>query len=147
MIFKILAELSVAKPAWVTAAPISPPMEHGEKVGGEAVVPGEQVPGYCTNKSSEHQNLTPHDYVRMHNTLSQRAPTSVPSKAPIRFKTAAIKTAARGEITLVDTTVAMALAQSCVPFVKSNTRATNTMMTRSTGISSIFQYHFLDSYE
>ena len=55
-------------------------------------------------------------------------------------------TAKRGVTTLVETTVAMALAQSCAPLVKSNTRATRTIRMSRRGISNILQHRFFDGF-
>ena len=66
--------------------------------------------------------------------------TSVPKKAPTRLSDAAMNTAILGESTLVDTMVAMALAESCAPLVKSNTRAMATIARSSRGISSMFEH-------
>ena len=49
--------------------------------------------------------------------------TAVPETAPRKFMTAAISTAVRGDITRVETTVAMALAASLKPLESSKTRA------------------------
>src|SRR5574337_620254 len=62
--------------------------------------------------------------------------TAVEKKAPRMFMLAARTTAAVGERTLVDTTVAMALAQSCQPFAMSKTTARIMMKIR---ISCMFQ--------
>jgi hypothetical protein len=52
-------------------------------------------------------------------------------KAPAKFRTADMRTAERGDIARVETEVAMALAVSWKPLVKSNTRAVATTMTRT----------------
>src|SRR5512137_3057049 len=62
--------------------------------------------------------------------------TAVVRKAPRMFMKAARVTAAPGERTFVETTVAMALAQSCHPFATSNSTA-RTMITIR--ISGMFQ--------
>ena len=67
--------------------------------------------------------------------------TLVPRNAPIKLSDAAMTTATRGLSTLVETTVAMALAQSWAPLVKSKISATTTMSTSSTGTSNILEHH------
>ncbi len=52
--------------------------------------------------------------------------TAVDMKAPATFNKPASRTAATGLKTRVETTVAMALALSCQPFEKSNSRASTT---------------------
>ena len=54
--------------------------------------------------------------------------TAVPTSAPIRFQNAAHMTAARGLRTLVETTVAIALAVSWKPLMYSNVRAASRTM-------------------
>src|SRR5262249_19123149 len=58
-----------------------------------------------------------------------------------KLKNAAQTTAARGDSTRVDTTVAMELAASCMPLRKSKTKAKaiNTQITRGRGASNIAQ--------
>src|SRR6185437_2249583 len=58
--------------------------------------------------------------------------TLVEISAPITFMTAASARASRGVSALVDTEVAIALAESWKPLVKSNPSATTTMTTTST---------------
>ena len=58
--------------------------------------------------------------------------TAVPEIAPMKFIPAAMITAAKGDITRVDTTVAMAFAESLKPFAKSNDTAI-----RSTSIKKV----------
>ena len=60
--------------------------------------------------------------------------TAVDMKAPKTFKTAAKSTAAKGDKTLVETTVAMAFALSCHPLEKSKSRAK--MMTNNNDVSN-----------
>ena len=51
--------------------------------------------------------------------------TAVPKRnAATKLKNAAQKTATSGESTRVDTTVAIEFAESCIPLMKSKTRAT-----------------------
>ena len=50
--------------------------------------------------------------------------TAVPKRnAATKLKNAAQKTAVKGESTRVDTTVAIEFAESCIPLMKSKTRA------------------------
>ncbi len=57
--------------------------------------------------------------------------TAVPNrKAATKLKKAAQNTATRGESTRVETTVAIEFAESCIPLMKSKTRAT-AMMSRT----------------
>ena len=53
-------------------------------------------------------------------------------KAPAKFRTADSATAKRGDIARVETDVAIALAVSWKPLVKSNASAVTTTMTRTT---------------
>src|SRR5512139_645057 len=62
--------------------------------------------------------------------------TAVVRKAPRMFMNAAMVTAAPGDRTFVETTVAMALAQSCQPLAISNSTARMMIRTR---ISGMFQ--------
>ncbi len=56
--------------------------------------------------------------------------TPVPKiRKATKLKNAAQRTACRGDRTRVETTVAMELAASCMPFVKSNASATRMMKT------------------
>src|SRR5438477_4641891 len=57
--------------------------------------------------------------------------TAVPESAPTKFSTPAISTARPGESTRVATTVAMALAVSWKPLMKSNTRPRTRISNRS----------------
>ena len=57
--------------------------------------------------------------------------TSVEMSAPTTFATAAIASATRGVRALVEIDVAIALAESWKPLVKSKPRATTTMTTTS----------------
>ena len=56
---------------------------------------------------------------------------AVETKAPTMFMTAAMATAMRGESARVETEVAMALAVSWKPLVKSNASAMTTIVTSS----------------
>src|SRR5215213_9924408 len=60
------------------------------------------------------------------------AATARDRNAPTKFRTEASATANRGDIARVDTDVAIALAVSWNPFVKSNASAVATTMTRTT---------------
>ena len=62
--------------------------------------------------------------------------TAVVRKAPKMFMVAARATATKGDRTLVDTTVAIAFAESCHPFVMSKATARIMMKVR---ISCVFQ--------
>src|SRR6266498_6160476 len=64
--------------------------------------------------------------------------TAVVRKAPAMFMVAARITACRGERTFVDTTVAMAFAQSCQPFATSKSTARTMMRIRT---SCIFEHY------
>src|SRR5205085_5881758 len=70
------------------------------------------------------------------------AATFVVRNAPARLSTAASRTATRGFRARVETEVAMALAASLKPLVKSNTSAT-TIMSTTTRPLAIFQHHVL----
>ena len=60
------------------------------------------------------------------------AATSSEMKAPAKFRTADRSTAKRGDMARVETDVAIALAVSWKPLVKSNASAVTTTMTRTT---------------
>ena len=68
--------------------------------------------------------------------LATVAATSSEMKAPTKFRTAAIPTAAFGDIARVEIDVATALAVSWKPFVKSNARAVATTMIRMRSLST-----------
>ena len=68
------------------------------------------------------------------------AATATDTNAPAKFSTAAIATAARGDIARVDTLVAIAFAVSWNPFVKSKKSAT---ATTAASVSSSTGYAFL----
>ena len=57
--------------------------------------------------------------------------TAVPEIAPTKFIPAAMMTAARGDITRVDTTVAIAFAESLKPLAKSKATAINMTIIRN----------------
>src|SRR5204863_7428135 len=73
--------------------------------------------------------------------------TAVPVRAPVRLKNAAIVIAWRGVSTLVETTVAMALAASWKPLMYSKTTAARTtrmkriIQTVAETFSRIFEHH------
>jgi hypothetical protein len=68
--------------------------------------------------------------------------TLVERYAPAKFNVPASNTAARGERTLVETTVAIAFAASFQPLAKSNIRATTTTNTIRTSGSTIYPPRF-----
>lgn len=65
--------------------------------------------------------------------------TAVDMKAPATLRTPAAITATKGLTTLVETTVAIALALSCHPFEKSN-RSASTTTTSNIPVSSGIQH-------
>ena len=75
-------------------------------------MPCEQVPAYRPDQGRKHQRLAVCDNIGVDNARSERVGDLVPKNAPIRLRVAAMMTAVRGLSTLVETTVAMALAQS-----------------------------------
>jgi hypothetical protein len=70
------------------------------------------------------------------------AATLIETKAPAKFRTAAMSTAARGPSAPVDTLVAIEFAVSWKPFVKSKKSAT-TMTATSRMVVSVMSYWFL----
>ena len=65
------------------------------------------------------------------------AATAKETKAPAKFRTAARRTASRGWRARVETPVAIALAESWNPFVKSKKSATTTTATSRSRLSSM----------
>src|SRR6266576_246917 len=72
--------------------------------------PGRNVPGEGSNERAQHRRHG-HD-TGVHQPFPTVEATAPPSKAPVKLKIAAIAMACRGVSTLVETTVAMALAAS-----------------------------------
>src|SRR5512143_3510285 len=70
--------------------------------------------------------------------------TLMPMNAPTRLSKAAMSTAVRGESTLVETIVAIALAESWAPLVKSKMSATATTTASKRTDSGIFQHDPFD---
>ena len=76
-------------------------------------MPCEQVPAYRPDQGRKHQRLAVCDNIEVRAMPDPSVlATFVPKNAPIRLRVAAMMTAVRGLSTLVETTVAMALAQS-----------------------------------
>jgi len=65
--------------------------------------------------------------------------TAVPDNAPTKFNIVAIATAALGVKALVDTEVAIAVAVSWKPFIKSNTSARTITQTSKKKVSGMFE--------
>ena len=71
--------------------------------------------------------------------------TAVPIRAPVRLKNAASAIACRGVSTLVETTVAIALAASWKPLMYSNAMAASTTMVNRSMAPRISVYEYLST--
>ncbi|OAR25225.1 hypothetical protein A8W25_06130 [Streptomyces sp. ERV7] len=124
------------QPADITAAPIRPPNRAWDELDGR---PSSQVTRF--------QRMAPTSAAKMTSVLmpfSLMIPpeivlaTSTDRNAPTRFSAADMATAALGFRAPVEMVVAIALAVSWKPFVKSNTRAVTTTMASSSVMCSIY---------
>ena len=111
-------------PALTIAAPSKPPIRAWEELDGN---PKSHVSKFQITAESKAQKITVNVIM---SALTIPEPivfaTCVPVKAPINSRLAPKRTACLGDKTFVDTTVAIALAQSWNPFINSNTSAINT---------------------
>src|SRR5215216_7917739 len=127
MVFSRLAALRTLKPALATPAPAKPPMRACDEEVGR---PSHQV--------SRFQETAPTSPAKTTASLTTAGSTVLPTvlatpvwntKKAAKLKKAAQRTAMRGVSTRVETTVAIELAASWNPLVKSNTSASRTMAT------------------
>src|SRR5829696_3665078 len=127
MVFSRLPRSSAPKPALAIPAPANPPMRAcDEEVGS----PSHQVRKF--------QATAPTSPAKTTASLTTSGSTVLPTvlatavwkiRKAMKLKQAAQRTASRGVSTLVETTVAIELAASWKPLVKSNTSASTTMAT------------------
>ena len=129
------------RPAATNAAPATPPMSACEELDGS---PAHQVARFQAIAPMSPANTT----VVVIAPASTMPPATVAAtcremNAPTKFRIAAMRTAARGDIARVDTVVAMAFAVSWKPLVKSNASAVTTTMARMRSPSTDPRYAFL----
>ena len=130
----------IPAPPWAMAAPAIPPKSACEELTGR---PMRIVMRFHRMAESSAEMIT-RSVTARGSTMPEPMvfATAVERKAPRMFMPAAMTTAVMGESTLVDTTVAMALAQSCHPFAISKNTARIMIRTR---ISCMFEdYGFED---
>ena len=119
---------STFQPAWATPEPATPAMRlwlpltgRPNRVASNTQAAAALTPPATTNRVTDSGSTTP---------LPTALATAVPDRAPTKFIPAAMITAETGDITLVETTVAMALAESLKPLAKSKIRANKMTSTR-----------------
>src|SRR5215218_7209887 len=142
MVFSRLLASSTPKPALATPAPAKPPMRACEDEVGR---PSHQVRRF--------QAMAPASPAKTTASLTTAESTVLPTvlatcvwktRKAMKLNRAAQMTASRGVRTLVETTVAMELAASWKPLVKSNTSASATMaMTERRARSGMLDDHGL----
>ena len=124
------------QPADMTAAPIRPPNSAWEELEGR---PRSQVSRFHRMAPTSAAKITS---VRMPSSLMMPPEivlaTSTERNAPTRFSTADMATAVLGFRAPVEMVVAIALAVSWKPFVKSNTRAVTITIPRRSVMCSIY---------
>src|SRR5215204_5329268 len=127
MVFSRLPRSNAPKPALATPAPAKPPMSAWDEEVGR---PSHQVRKF--------QVIAPASPAKTTASLTTAGSTVLPTvlatpvwntKKAAKLNTAAQMTASRGVRTRVETTVAIELAASWNPLVKSNTSASRTMAT------------------
>ncbi|SCD72040.1 hypothetical protein GA0115246_105104 [Streptomyces sp. SolWspMP-sol7th] len=132
----IVPPLMLEKPADMTAAPMSPPKRACEELEGR---PSSQVRRF--------HRMAPTSAAKITSVLSPDSSTIPPEivlatsterKAPTRLSAADIATAVLGLRAPVEMVVAIALAVSWKPFVKSNTRAVTITIPRRSVMCSIY---------
>jgi hypothetical protein len=132
---------TASAPAATNAAPATPPMSACDELEGS--------PAYQVRRFQAMAPMRPAKTIVVVTApastmpLATVAATSSEMNAPTKLRTAAIATAARGESARVETVVAIALAVSWNPFVKSNASAVTTTMTRMMSPSTASAYAFL----
>src|SRR5689334_9904743 len=116
------------EPAATKAAPATPPMSACEELEGR--------PAYQVARFQAMAPMRPANTIVVVIALASTMPlatvaaTCSEMNAPTKFRIALIATAAFGDMARVETVVAIALAVSWKPFVKSNASAVTTTMTR-----------------
>src|SRR6185295_14488870 len=125
-IFTSPPTINEPSPALITAAPAKPPMRAWDELVGR--------PQYQVMRFQTMAPINPAKTTAWSTTLDSTTPfptvvaTLTPKpNAATKLKNAAQATACKGERTRVDTTVAMELAASWNPLMKSKTSATTTM--------------------
>lgn len=124
------------QPIDITAAPMRPPKRAWEELEGSP-----------TSQVRRFQRMAPTSAAKMTSVLRPSSlmmppeivlATSTERKAPTRFSTADMATAVLGLRAPVEMVVAIALAVSWKPFVKSNTRAVTITIPRRSVMCSIY---------
>jgi len=122
-------QITPLMPTWTSVAPTSPPISACDELDG---MPKRHVMRF--------QAMAPMSAARTTTCVTSSESTMPPpivlatlvdTKAPSRLRTAAMMTATRGDRARVETEVAMALAVSWKPLVKSKISAMATMVMRS----------------
>src|SRR5215213_2674234 len=142
MVFSRLPRSSAPKPALAIPAPANPPMRAcDEEVGS----PSHQVRKFQATAPTSPAKTTASLTTSGSTVLPTVLATAVwKTRKAMKLKKAAQRTASRGVSTLVETTVAIELAASWKPLVKSNTRASATIaMTESRTRSGMLDDHGL----
>ena len=141
-IFKIPQPLRAATPADTMMAPIMPPIRACDELEG---MPTHQVRRFQmiapTRPAMMIISLTKVGEMTMSPPIVLATPVEI--MAPRKLRIAVPTMATPGRMARVDTQVAMALAVSWKPLMKSKTRARMTTMTMS-DVSSIFHGHLFD---
>src|SRR3954454_7237338 len=129
MTFSMMPSPSMAlAPSATNAAPTTPPISACDELDGS---PSHQVARFQAMAPMRPAKTTVVVIASACTMpLATVAATSSDTNAPTKFSTADIATALRGDIARVETDVAIALAVSWNPFVKSNASAVTTTMTR-----------------
>src|SRR3954452_13820992 len=138
----IPSTLIASAPSATNAAPINPPISACDELDGrpahhvarfQAIAP--TSPANTTEVVTAPESTIPEPMV---------AATFSEMNAPAEVRTADNPTANRGDIARVDTEVAIALAVSWKPFVKSNASAVTTTTTRMTslplGMAPVYEF-------
>src|SRR5215211_6562955 len=130
MVFSRLARSSAPKPALAIPAPANPPIRACEEEVGR---PSHQVRKFQATAPTSPAKITASLTTSGSTVLPTVLATAVwKTRKAMKLKKAAHRTASRGVSTRVETTVAIELAASWKPLVKSNTSASRTMATTET---------------
>lgn len=125
-ILKKPSQMTAPVPLRAITAPINPPIKAWDELLG---IPKYQVKRFQKMAPIIAATITRGTTSREDTILFPIvAATAVPLNAPKKLKVEAMPIAARGETALVETEVAIALAVSLKPLIKSNIRAKNTMI-------------------
>src|SRR3990172_10818272 len=137
-IFMIPAEFRMDVPPWAAAAPMMPPTRAWDALTGNPM----SVMTVFQRKALASAAITTASVTAFGSTMSFPIvlATAVVRNAPTMFMTAASVTALNGERTFVDTTVAIAFAESFQPLLMSKHTARMMMRIR---ISGMFQDYSL----